>query len=38
MARRRKAAANDKKIFKRTAQKTKTINVYPMSERGGTRM
>ena len=35
---RRYAAANDKAIFRRTAQKTKTVNVYPMSNWTGTRM
>ena len=38
MARRRKAASNDKQIFRRTAAKTKSINIYPMNEIGGTRM
>lgn len=30
--------SNDKKIFKRTAASTKTINVKPTIMRGGTRL
>lgn len=39
MARRRKAVGSiDSKIFKRTAMKTKKINVDPAPMRGGIRL
>ena len=30
--------SKDRKIFKRTATKTKTVNLGPVSMRGGTRL
>lgn len=35
---RRKASYKDKSIFRRTAAKTKLINVSPKSMRGGIRL
>lgn len=34
---RQKVSNNDEKIFNRTAQKTKAINIYPTNQRGGIR-
>lgn len=38
MAHRRKAAANDHKIFRRTASRTKKININNKPMRGGIRL
>lgn len=38
MAYRKKAASNDKQIFRRTASRTKKINVSSKPMRGGIRL
>ena len=38
MARKRVKPSTDKKIFKKTAAGTKTINISPKTMRGGTRL
>ena len=38
MKSRRPAGPNDHQIFSRTAKKTKRINLYGMTLRGGTRL
>ena len=37
MAMREKVSSNDEQIFRRTAQRTKAINIYPTNQRGGIR-
>ena len=38
MARKRVSPRKDKRIFKKTAAGTKTINISPKTMRGGTRL
>ena len=34
----KKVSANDQRIFKRTAQSTRAVNIYPTNPRGGVRL